>query len=109
MSRAFANPLRGVLKSGVIGGKSLRTALSGPNNTRQRGAACTKTGSMKAASIIAKDQRPLMTSQSRTPTARAASATSAQRPPLRMVRGSAWRIQPPILTADTNRESPRVA
>ena len=84
-------------------------ALRGPNKTRQRGAACTKIGSMKAASIIAEDHRPLITSHSKTPSARAARATSAQRPPLRMVRGSAWRIQPPILTADTNNESPSVA
>src|SRR3954452_21189109 len=108
MSRAFEKPLRGVLKSGVMGGKSLRMALRGPNKTRQRGAACTNIGSMKAASIMAEDHRPVITSHIRKPSARAAKGTSAQRPPLRMVRGSAWRVQAPILTADTNRESPRV-
>src|SRR5258705_6752997 len=80
MSRAFEKPPRGVLKSGVMGGKSLRMALRGPNKTRQRGAACTKIGSMKAASIIAEAHRPLITSHNKTPSARAARATSAQRP-----------------------------
>src|SRR5262245_32008767 len=89
--------------------KSLPAALSGPNSTRQRGAACTNTGSMKAASIIADVQRPVATSHTRTPTASAASATSAHRPELMIARGSALRIQPPILTADTNKESASVA
>src|SRR4029450_5403775 len=94
-------------KSCARGGKSLLVALSGPNSTRQRGAACTNTGSMKAASIIADVQRPLATSHAKRPSAR--SATSAHRPELMIARGSALRIQPPILTADTNKESASVA
>src|SRR4029453_18548649 len=96
-------------KSCARGGKSLFAALSGPNSTRQRGAACTNTGSMKAASIIADVHRPLATSHARTPSASAASATSAHRPELMIARGSALRIQPPILSADTNKESASVA
>src|SRR5262249_41202116 len=96
-------------KSLGLGGKSLRAALSGPNNTRQRGAACTNTGSMKAASIIADVHRPLAMSHAKTPSASAASATNAQRPELMIARGSALRTQPPILTADTNKESASVA
>ena len=84
-------------------------ALKGPNSTRQRGAACTNTGSMKAASIIADVQRPVAVSHTRSPSASAAKATSAQRPALRIALGSALRIQPPILIADTNKESASVA
>src|SRR5262249_58547531 len=53
--------------------------------------------------------RPLATSHAKTPNASAASATSAHRPELMIARGSALRIQPPILTADTNKESASVA
>jgi hypothetical protein len=93
----------------VGGAKSLRAALSGPNSTRQRGAACTNTGSIKAASIIAEVQRPVARSHPNRPSASAASATSAHRPELMIARGSALRIQPPILTADTNKDSASVA
>jgi hypothetical protein len=64
---------------------------------------------MKAASIIADVHRPLAMSHAKTPSASAASATNAQRPELMIARGSALRIQPPILTADTNKESASVA
>src|SRR6516165_11876506 len=96
-------------KSLGLGGKSLLAALIGPNSTRQRGAACTNTGSMKAASIIASVHRPLAMSHAKAPSASAASARSAHRPELMIARGSALRIQPPILTADTNKESASVA
>src|SRR6266446_3330296 len=107
--RALEKPPAAPPKSLVLGGKSLLAALSGPHSTRQRGAACTNTGSMKAASIIADVHRPLAMSHARTPSASAASATNAQRPELMIARGSALRIQPPILTADTNKESASVA
>src|SRR5215813_13953385 len=107
--RAAEKPSAPLPKPLGLGGKSLFAALSGPNSTRQRGAACTNTGSMKAASIIADVHRPLATSHARTPSASAASARSAQRPELMIARGSALRIQPPILTADTNKESASVA
>src|SRR5215471_10233965 len=109
VARALEKPPAALPKSLGLGGKSLRAALSGPNNTRQRGAACTNTGSMKAASIIADVHRPLAMSHAKTPSASAASATNAQRPELMIARGSALRIQPPILTADTNKESASVA
>src|SRR5499433_3637854 len=109
VARALEKPPDALPKSLGLGAKSLRATLSGPNSTRQRGAACTNTGSMKAASIIADVHRPLATSHARTPSASAASATSAQRPELMIARGSALRIQPPILTADTNKESASVA
>src|SRR5262245_549676 len=64
---------------------------------------------MKAASIIADVQRLVAMSQTRTPSASAASAISAHRPELMIARGSALTIQAPILTADTNRESASVA
>ena len=64
---------------------------------------------MKAASIIADVQRPVARSQANTPNASAASATSAHRPELMIARGSALRIQPPSLTADTNKDSASVA
>src|SRR5262245_50455568 len=107
--RALEKPPAALPKPLGLGGKSLLAALSGPNSTRQRGAACTNTGSMKAASIIADVHRPLATSHARTPSASAASATSAHRPELMIARGSALRIQPPILTADANKESASVA
>src|SRR6266700_3845907 len=109
VARAVEKPPPALPKSLGLGGKSLPAALSRPNSTRQRGAACTNTGSMKAASIIADVHRPLATSHAKTPSASAASATNAQRPELMIARGSALRIQPPILTADTNRESASVA
>ena len=87
----------------------LGPTLIGPKSTRQRGAACTNTGSMKAASIIAEVQRPVARSQPNTPSASATSARRAQRPELIIARGSALRIQPPILTADTNKDSASVA
>src|SRR5215472_9701259 len=107
--RALEKPSGAPPKSLGPRGKSLRAALSGPNNTRQRGAACTNTGSMKAASIIADVHRPLAMSHAKTPSASAASATSAHRPELMIAQGSALRIQPPIWTADTNKESASVA
>src|SRR5262245_27730051 len=106
---ALETPPTAPPKSLVLGAKSLLAALSGPNSTRQRGAACTNTGSMKAASIIADVHRPLARSHAKTPSASAASATNAHRPELMIARGSALRIQPPILTADTNKESASVA
>src|SRR5262245_12837324 len=109
VARALEKPPAAPPKSLGLGGKSLLAALSGPNSTRQRGAACTNTGSMKAASIIADVHRPLAMSHSSTPSASAASATNDQRPELMIARGSALRIQPPILTADTNKESASVA
>ncbi len=54
-------------------------------------------------------QRLVATSHAKTPSASAASATSAQRPELMIARGSALRIKPPTLTADTNKESASVA
>ena len=107
--RALEKPPAAPPKSLMLGGKSLCAALNRPNSTRQRGAACTNTGSMNAASIIADVHRPLATSHARTPSASAASARSAHRPELMIARGSALRIQPPILTADTNKESASVA
>src|SRR5262244_864810 len=109
VARALEKPPDALPKSLVLGAKSLLAALSGPNSTRQRGAACTNTGSMNAASIIADVHRPLAMSHAKTPSASAASATSAHRPELMITRGSALRIQPPILTADTNKESASVA
>src|SRR5499433_3159456 len=109
VARALEKPPDALPKSLVLGAKSLLAALSGPNSTRQRGAACTNTGSMNAASIIADVHRPLAMSHAKTPSASAASATSAHRPELMIARGSALRIQPPILTADTNKESASVA
>src|SRR5215471_4620783 len=106
VARALEKPPPAPPKSLVLGAKSLLAALSGPNSTRQRGAACTNTGSMNAASIIADVYRPLAMSHAKTPSA---SATSAHRPELMIARGSALRIQPPILTADTNKESASVA
>src|SRR5215471_15236886 len=103
--RALEKPPAAPPKSLGPRAKSLLATLSGPNSTRQRGAACTNTGSMNAASIIADVHRPLATSHPRTPSASAASATNAHRPELMIARGSALRIQPPILTADTNKES----
>src|SRR5262249_7853796 len=79
--------------------------LSGPNSTRQRGAACTNTGSMKAASIIAGVHRPLRISHDKITRAKAASAIKPQRPALMIARGLALRIQLPILIADTSNES----
>ncbi|TMJ39245.1 MAG: hypothetical protein E6G86_14700 [Alphaproteobacteria bacterium] len=93
----------------MLGAKGARVGLSGPNSTRQRGAACTNTGSMKAASIIAGAQRSVPMSQARTASASAASASSAHRPELMIAGGSALRIKPPTLTADTNKESASVA
>src|SRR5262249_34104873 len=109
VARAFEKPPPAPPKSLVLGAKSLLAALSGPNSTRQRGAACTNTGSMNAASIIADVYRPLAMSHAKTPSASAASATSPHRPELMIAQGSALRIQPPILTADTNKESASVA
>ena len=63
---------------------------------------------MKAASIMAAAQRPLLTSHPRSANTRPVSASNDQRPALMSVRGSALRIQPPILTADTNNESASV-
>src|SRR5262249_10437917 len=103
-ARGAENP-----ESCVREAKSLLAVWSGPNSTRQRGAACTKTGSRKAASIIAHVQRPVVASHAKRPSASATSAMSAQRPELMIARGSALRIQPPILTADTNKESASVA
>src|SRR5262245_7210587 len=109
VARALETPPTAPPKSLVLGAKSLLAALSGPNSTRQRGAACTNTGSMNAASIIADVQRPLAMSHAKTPSASAASATNAHRPELMIARGSALRIQPPILTAETNKERASVA
>jgi len=64
---------------------------------------------MKAASIIAEVQRSVARSHAKTPSASATSARSAQRPELMIARGSALRIKPPTLTADTNKESASVA
>src|SRR6516165_3451156 len=93
---ALEKPPAAPPKSLGLRGKSLLATLSGPNSTRQRGAACTNTGSMKAASIIASVHRPLAMSHAKTPSVSAASARSAHRPELMIARGSALRIQPPI-------------
>src|SRR5262249_56072658 len=93
------------------GGRTRRLGgrVGGRNGTGQGGPACTKTGSRKAGSITAHAQRPVVASHTKRPSASATSAMSAHRPELMIARGSALRIQPPILTADTNKESASVA